>query len=196
MPVKTIPIAAVLLFAAGCGPSSGNSDGGGTAEGTDSTAGPDDPNDLSWLVGRYLLPCQADSFERVSIDGCFEQLYHEVEFHPDGSMTGAQVMCGSRAPLDLVAEYRPGDAAGVAVIEPGQGFDKVYLYGHAKRAEVRRTSDCMKIEVLREQDFGPSPVIYYIRGSFDYLPPAEGCGAEIFPTEVPVCPEDADAAGD
>jgi hypothetical protein len=111
-------------------------------------------------------------------------------------MTAAEVLCGSRVPLDLVAEYRPGETAGVALVEPAEGDEKVNLHGAVLRGEVRRTSDCMKIEVVRESAGVVYAPIYFIRGSFDYIPPIDGCDVEAYPTEVPVCPEGADDAGE
>jgi hypothetical protein len=84
--------------------------------------------------------------------------------------------------------FAPGPEPGTATVTPAEGFDFVWIPGSSEETTVYRTEDCLIISA-RDND-RPEYLFYYIRGSFDYRPPTEGCDAEAFPTEVPVCPTD------
>jgi hypothetical protein len=173
-------------MAAGCGPSVGDDDADAGENGEEGEVGkPDD--DLSWLLGKFVKACGSDPDE-LYVDGCAKPLFFELEFHADGTMTGTEVMCGNPATLPEIAVFEPGDEPGVATLRPADGFDHIPVAGvELAEASVHRTEDCFVVE-LRMRSGTTDYVHYYSRGSFGYIPPVEGCAAEIFPTEVPECP--------
>jgi hypothetical protein len=184
-------IQAVLIavgMAAGCGPSVGDDDADAGENGEEGEVGePDD--DLSWLLGKFVKACGND-FDEVYVNDCSKSFFHEIEFHADGTMTGVEVMCGNPAKLPEVAVFGPGPVRGAATLEPADGFDHVYISGgYPAEASLHQTEDCFILEV-RMRTFGSDSVHYYSRGSFGYIPPVEGCAAEIFPTEVPDAPNE------
>jgi hypothetical protein len=173
-------------LAAGCGPSVGDDDADAAGnEGEGEEGEPED--DLSWLLGKYVTACGTD-FETTRVYDCSKPFFHEIEFHADGTMTGVEVMCGNPATSFEVAVFGPDQEPGVATLKPAEGFDYVRIAGGTPdEATIHRTEDCFILEV-RITSAGTDYVDYYYRGSFGYIPPVEGCAAEIFPTEVPECP--------
>lgn len=173
-------------MAAGCGPSVGDDDADAGENGEEGEVGePDD--DLSWLLGKFVKACGND-LDDVYVNDCSKSFFHEIEFHADGTMTGVEVMCGNPATVPEVAVFGPGPVPGAATLEPAEGFDHVYISGgYPAEARLNRTEDCFILEV--QMRYGSTDYVhYYSRGSFGYIPPVEGCAAEIFPTEVPECP--------
>ena len=178
-------IQAVLVaigLAPACGPSVGNDDADAAENGEEG-----EPDDLSWLLGKFVKACGND-FDEVYVNDCSKSFFHEIEFHADGTMTGVEVMCGNPAKLPEVAVFGLGPVPGAATLEPADGFDHVYISGgYPAEASLNRTKDCFILEVRMR--YGSTDYVhYYSRGSFGYVPPVEGCAAEIFPTEVPECP--------
>lgn len=182
---RRFSVVSIAFWAAaslGCGPSIGDGDADAGASGE--AGEPED--DLSWLVGKFTESCSTD-FESAFVDGCSAQRFDEFEFHADGTMTAVDVLCGVRGKRPEVAVFAPGPEPGTATVTPAEGFDFIWIPGStATETTVSRTEDCLIISA-RNND-RPDNVFYYLRGSFDYRPPTEGCDAEAFPTEVPECP--------
>jgi hypothetical protein len=83
-------IQAVLVavaMAAGCGPSVGDDDADAAEDGEEGEVGePED--DLSWLLGKFTSSSCGTDFDTAEVSGCSAPNFHEIEFHPDGTMTG------------------------------------------------------------------------------------------------------------
>jgi len=198
MSLKGLVLLVLVAALEGCGPSADASDGtssesetGGTSVAETSTTTAAEPSDdLSWLVGKFVLSCSPYP-ETPFVHGCSADTFEELEFHADGTMTTTHVMCGERSTFPDVAIYGPAAEQGIAPLAPGAGFDHVNLVGPAPSGEVHRTGDCMTVEVVSK--FATySSTHFFVRGAFEYVRGPEGCSAEAFITEVPQCPADGE----
>jgi hypothetical protein len=182
-----------LLTLAACGPRSQDGESGtdqfsssSTGDIASGTSGGEPDSDLSWLVGKYTSSCLPYP-ESPYVHGCKTDRSYELEFLPDGKMSSKTVFCAMSATQVEVGVYQPGATSGEAIIEPGEGFDHVYITGPTPEAVVRKTDDCMVMEITTGSA-GLLNTTYFVRGEFEYVPEAQGCSAEVVATAVPECP--------
>lgn len=136
-----------------------------------------------------------DPSEYIFVDGCTNVHFWDVEFTEDGDVIPSQASCdGVRHPTSNASPptWQATTDEDLVIVSADSGADFILTSPAIVRAEIRRTEDCLRLEVRQvdTSDREDEPYIL-VRGEYAYQPSMEGCEPRAYAVEEPTCPPDA-----